>query len=51
VAPVMVGAIKAATGGFTDSLYILSAALVLAALLFVLAFPMRMAALETRPAP
>ncbi|NUA30845.1 MFS transporter [Cupriavidus basilensis] len=50
VAPVMVGAIKAATGGFTDSLTILSAALVLAALLFVLAFPMRMAALETRPA-
>jgi len=30
---------------------LLIAALVLAALLFVLAFPMRMAALETRPAP
>ncbi|KDP84584.1 MULTISPECIES: MFS transporter [Cupriavidus] len=41
VAPVMVGAIKAATGGFAYSLYILSAALVLAALIFVLAFPMR----------
>lgn len=37
VAPVMVGAIKTATGGFTLSLYILSGALVLAAALMVLA--------------
>ncbi len=37
VAPVMVGAIKTATGGFTLSLYLLSGALVLAAVLMVLA--------------
>lgn len=38
VAPVAVGAIKAATGGFTLSLLLLSSALVLAALIFVLYF-------------
>ncbi|MFN9472357.1 MFS transporter [Acidovorax sp.] len=37
VAPVTVGAIKTATGGFTLSLYLLSGALVLAAVLMVLA--------------
>jgi cyanate permease len=39
VAPVMVGYIKTATGGFTFSLYILSGALVLSALLMLLALP------------
>lgn len=39
VAPVMVGYIKTATGGFTLSLYLLSGALVLAALLMLLALP------------
>ena len=38
VAPVAVGAIKAATGGFTLSLLLLSSATVLAALIFVLYF-------------
>ncbi|MBD9391065.1 MFS transporter [Acidovorax sp. ACV01] len=41
VAPVMVGAIKSATGGFSLSLYILSGALVLAAALMVAAGPRR----------
>ena len=39
VAPVMVGYIKTATGGFTTSLYILSAALVLSGLLMIMALP------------
>lgn len=39
VAPMMVGALKTATGGFTASLYILSGALVLSALLMLLALP------------
>lgn len=39
VAPVMVGYIKTATGGFTLSLYLLSGALVLSALLMLLALP------------
>ena len=39
VAPMMVGALKTLTGGFTASLYILSGALVLSALLMLLALP------------
>lgn len=39
VAPVMVGALKTYTGGFTASLYVLSAALVLSALLMLFALP------------
>lgn len=39
VAPMMVGVIKTATGGFGLSLYILSGALVLSALLMLLALP------------
>lgn len=39
VAPMMVGALKAATGGFTASLYVLSGALVLSALLMLVALP------------
>ena len=39
VAPVVVGYIKTATGGFTLSLYLLSGALVLSALLMLLALP------------
>lgn len=38
VAPAAVGAIKAATGGFIVSLYLLSSALVLAALVFLWTF-------------
>ena len=39
VAPMMVGALKTLTGGFTASLYVLSGALVLSALLMLLALP------------
>ncbi len=39
MAPVVVGYIKTATGGFTLSLYLLSGALVLSALLMLLALP------------
>lgn len=44
VAPVMVGAIKTATGGFSLSLYLLSGALVLAAALMVTVGPRQRAA-------
>ena len=44
VAPVMVGAIKTATGGFSLSLYLLSGALVLAATLMVTVGPRQRAA-------
>lgn len=39
VAPMMVGALKTLTGGFTASLYVLSGALVLSALLMLLVLP------------
>lgn len=39
VAPMMVGALKTLTGGFTASLYVLSGALVLSALLMLMALP------------
>ena len=39
VAPMMVGALKTLTGGFTASLYVLSGALALSALLMLLALP------------
>ena len=39
VAPMMVGTLKTMTGGFTASLYVLSGALVLSALLMMLAMP------------
>lgn len=39
VAPMMVGALKTLTGGFTASLYVLSGALVLSALLMLVALP------------
>jgi len=39
VAPMMVGALKTLTGGFTLSLYVLSGALVLSALLMLVALP------------
>ncbi|MES2530182.1 MAG: MFS transporter [Pseudomonadota bacterium] len=39
VAPMLVGALKTATGGFTASLYVLSGALVLSALLMLIAMP------------
>jgi len=39
VAPMMVGALKTLTGGFTASLYVLGGALVLSALLMLLALP------------
>ena len=39
LAPVLVGYLKAATGDFTLSLYLLSGALLLSALLMLLALP------------